>query len=103
MRDPATGRPQHGCLSLDGPVAVEGRAVRRREAPGPLVADVGLGRTQVGPVRLSLGALGVDRDQPPVYVAGAVRREQELDDQLGVLVLALAEAVVADPSLRVGE
>jgi hypothetical protein len=66
---------------------VERCADRRREPLGALVADIGLGASQVVPVDLRLHADSFDGDRAPL---GA---EQPLDDALRLLVVAFAEVV----------
>src|SRR3954468_4228653 len=97
IRDSAARRVQHRCLSLDRPIALQRRAAGRCEIGAALVADVGLGRAQVVPVCGGLYPLAVDRAQVAAEIARAGVSEQELEDRLRVLVLALPEMVVADP------
>ena len=82
---------------------VERGATRRGEAPALLVAEVGLGRLQVGPVGLGLEALGGDGDDVVGDAFASGLAQQALDDHLALGVSALAEVVVPDPALRVGD
>ena len=82
---------------------VERRATGGGEAPALLVAEVGLGRLEVGPVGLNLEALGRDGDEVAGDALASGLAQQALDDHLALRVAALAEVVVADPALRVGD
>ena len=78
-------------------VAVERGAAGGREVPGSLVAEVGLGRPHVLPDGGHLVAARHDVHELVLDI------EQALDRPLGLLVRALAEVVVANLAVRVGE
>ena len=82
---------------------VELLPVGRREAAAPAIPEVRLGRSERPPVGGDLEALRVHRDEFRIEALDARLEEQLLDDHLGHGVLALAEVVVADPSLGVGD
>src|SRR5215207_2446987 len=75
---------------------VEALAVWRREAVRAPIAQVCLGRSHIAPIRLHLGALGVDGHERRIEAFLARFAEQLLNSHLRHGVLALAEVVVAD-------
>src|SRR6516165_3859228 len=68
-----------------------------------LVAEIGLGRLQVRPISLSLEAIASDGDQVVTDASASGLAQEPLDDPFALFVSALAELVVADPSLGVGD
>jgi hypothetical protein len=68
-----------------------------------LVAEIRLGRLQVRPIGLSLETSAGDVGQVVSDAVATCFAQQLLDDPLAVLVSALAELVVSDPSVRVGD
>jgi hypothetical protein len=74
----------------------DGHPISRGEVPRSVAAEVGLGRSEVVPIRLDLGSDRVDRDElvPDVNRSGTT--QELLDDGLGAFVVALAEPVMPD-------
>jgi hypothetical protein len=120
--DPPVGSVQHDGLSVNRPVTSNGpmvepqprgdsvdlprtqhRTVGRGEVLGALVAEVVLRRPQAVPVGGSFHPTAIDRDQVLVDAAGAGLGQQLPKDHLGLLVAALAEAVVPNLSLCVDD
>jgi hypothetical protein len=120
--DPPTGLVAHDGLLLDGPVARQRPVVEPQpwgggigvariqdgasggdEVVGAPVAEVVLGRPQAGPVGGDLHPTGVDRGQVLVGAAAAGLGQELLQHHLRHVVVALAEAVVADLPLGVDE
>ena len=79
------------------------RAGLRGETAALAVAEVRLGRLQISPVGRHLQAAGLDHHEVLVDVFGAGLVQELLDGHLGHGVLALAEVVVPDAALGVGE
>ena len=82
---------------------IQDRIIGRGEVLGAFVAEVVLGRPQAVPVGGSLHAAGIHGDQIRADAAGAGVGQQLLQDHLGLLIAALAEAMVADLALGVDE
>ena len=82
---------------------VEPRAGLRGEPAALAVAEVGLGRLQRPPVGRHLQAAGLDHHEVLVDVLCAGLEQELLDDHLGHGVLALAEVVVPDAALGIGD
>jgi len=87
---------------VDAREVVEAGVLRHEPAALP-VAEVGLGGAQRGPVGRDLQAAGVGCDELAVDAGRARVAEQLLEDHLGHRVLALAEVVVAQPPVGVGD
>src|SRR5438445_6933183 len=68
-----------------------------------LVAEVRLRRSQGRPVSLSLVTIGSDRDQVVTDALASGVAEQLLNDPFALFVLTLAELVMPDSTLRVGD
>src|SRR5215211_4806273 len=120
--DAPVGLVEHDRLPPDRPVTREGpvvepqplgdgidlrgvkdRTVGGREVLGALVAEVVLRGPQAGPVGGGLHPTGLDRNQVLADAAAAGLAQQLLQDHLGLLVLALAEAMVPNLPLGVDE
>ena len=82
---------------------VEALTVWRGEAGSAPIAQVCLGRSQIAPIRRHLGAFGLDGHERRIEVFLARFAKQLLNNHLRHGVLALAEVVVADPSLLIGD
>ena len=121
-RDPSAGLGEHSCAVGDRPRSgrrpvVEAQSRGRgvvvrlvlpetvgRGEPGRLtVAEVRLGGAQAPIVGRHLEAAGIDRHETLIDVGGTGVQQQLLDRHLRHGVFALAEVVVPDPSLCVGE
>ena len=94
--------PQLRGRLVDVPTAEDG-AVGRGEVFRLVRAEVVLRGPQVVPVGLGRHPVGIDRDEVVAEALGAGLRQQVPQDHLGRVVVALAEVVVADPPLGVGE
>jgi len=68
-----------------------------------LVAEVGLGRRKVRPIRLSLETAGSDGNQSVTDSLDPSLAQQPLNDRFALFVATLAELVVPDSSLRIGD
>jgi hypothetical protein len=68
-----------------------------------LEAEIGLGRSQVGPVGRRFNTAGNDGDAVVTDPVAARVSQQSLDHPLRFLVRLLAEVVVPDPSFGVGD
>ena len=75
----------------------------RGEVLSLLVAEVSLGRRQVRPVGLSLDAIGSDGDQSVADALGPGVAQQPLNHPLALFVATLAELVMPDSSVGVGD
>src|SRR4051812_38423890 len=79
------------------------RTVWRGEVLGARIAEVVLGRPQAGPIGGGFDAGRLDRNQVLVDATAAGLCQQLLQNHLGLLVLALAEAMVPNLPLRIYE
>src|SRR5215213_6771431 len=82
---------------------VERGIARRGEPPCLLETQVGLGRPQARPVGLSLQTVRSDRYQVAGYALPSGLAQQPLNEPLALFVSALAELMVPDPSICVGD
>src|SRR5690242_21964769 len=80
-----------------GASLVERATMRRPEVLRAPVAEIRLARAQVRPVGLGLDAESFDADELTGHA------QQTLDDELRFLVASLAEVLVADDAVSVGE
>ena len=121
-RNPSVGRVQHACAALDRPVSGERPlvghqhlrcgvgagdadlgAAPRREVLALRVAEVRLRRAQVRPIGLGLESIQRGGDEVVSYAIDSRLAQQLLNAPFALVVSALAELVVADSSLRVGD
>src|SRR5215211_6137962 len=82
---------------------LEALTVCRGEAGRAPIAQVSLGRSQIAPIRRNLKALGLDGHERRIEAFLARFVQQLLKDHLRHGVLTLAEVVVADLSLLIGD
>ena len=82
---------------------VERGIARRGEPPCLLETQVGLGRLQARPFGLSLQTVRSDRHQVAGYALPSGLAQQPLNEPLALFVSALAELMVPDPSISVGD
>ena len=77
--------------------------VQSPEVLSLLVAEIGLGRRQVRPIGWSLETVGGDRNQSFTDVLDPGLPQQPLNDPFARFVPTLAELVVPDSRMRVGD
>ena len=79
------------------------RTTGRREVLGARIADIIFGRLQAVPIGGSFDTTGIDRNQLVIDAADSGLGQQLLKNPLRLLVVALAEVMMANLPLRIDE